>query len=102
LSDRALHVKQLDAPPEAGKIAVGSGSFFRSSGSGASASIGTPLCSCSSASFIYSKSGFGAAAALMVCAPALIAMLQFSYGYEKKESHLYMSFPLHVRVLPWL
>ena len=55
LFSRAPPVKQIDALPGAVKIAVGSGSFFRSSGSGASAIIGTPLCSCSNASYIYNK-----------------------------------------------
>jgi hypothetical protein len=43
LPDRAFRVKRPYNPPGAGKIAVGSDSFFKSSSFGASASIGTPL-----------------------------------------------------------
>jgi hypothetical protein len=52
LFDRVAEIRQLDAPPGAVTIAAGSGSLLRSSGSGASASIGTPLCSYFSTSYI--------------------------------------------------
>ena len=49
LSDRIEEIGPLDAPPGAVTIAASSGSLLRTSGSGSSASIGTPLCFCSSA-----------------------------------------------------
>ena len=54
LSVRVLDGTRFDAPPGAVTIAASSGSLLRTSGSGTSASIGTPLCFCSSAPCILS------------------------------------------------
>ena len=54
VSDRVEEIGPRGAPPGAATIAASSGSLLRTSGSGTSASIGTPLCFCSSAPCILS------------------------------------------------
>ena len=87
LFNRAPPIKNIAALHGASKVAVGSSSFFRSSGSIDSANSGTPLCSRSSASYIYIISMFYTAS--LLCARAVMIQL-FLRLRKKRESSLYV------------
>ena len=91
---RATPIKPFATPPGASKVAVGSGSFFRSPGSDSSASS-SYFCSSASTSYIYTNSV--CALRRQVVLVRALRWYHFFLGYGKSEGHLRMSYPQQLR-----